>query len=306
MSDSPETQVILFSDICGSTRLYERLGNQHGQRLVDQCLSAMTVEVERWGGHLVKTIGDEVMARFDRALDASRAAVGLNERIEGIAQLDPNAPRDLAVRTGFHLGAIIWDKGDIYGDAVNVAARLAALAKPHQILTSGASVAYLPTSLPQCAVRFLDRTVVKGRQEPVDLFEILRESDEMTRVAGAQPTPTTALNQRLRLIYRDQRRVISVSELPLHLGRGDQADVVVASPLASRDHAKIEARGHNFFVIDHSTNGTYLISGGHVQFLRREAVALQSRGFLSLGASPEEADEEDYIRFAVEADPGSE
>ncbi len=309
MTAKPTQIVILFTDICGSTRLYERLGNVKGQRLVDRCLAAMTEAIESTGGQLIKTIGDEAMAVFPLVDQALQAALLINERIDAIPLIDADAPHDLAVRTGFHCGEAIWDKGDVYGDAVNVAARLSSLAKAHQVLTSGQSVGALTMS-GDYETRMLESTVVKGRSEPVDLYEIVRHCEEMTRMSwdsssrallGSLQKP---LSNRLRLTYGDQQYYLTMSDSPLTLGRGEQAMLVVQNQLASRAHAQIEPRGKGFYYIDHSTNGTYLLFGATTQFLRRQSVELLDRGFLLLGASPEEATDDDRIAYSVETGVG--
>ena len=299
MTATPNSQVILFADICGSTRLYETLGNTRGQQLVDSCLAAMATVVTANQGQVVKTIGDEVMAAFKDVQTAAKAALAISERIERMPYTVADAPPDLAVRTGFHFGEVLWDKGDVFGDAVNVAARLAGLAKAQQILTSGQSVAHLKT-IAGCTLRFLDRTVVKGRSEQVELYELVRQTDEMTRMASGAFAAQPAMTKRLRLSYHGKQRWLALAAPPFTLGRGEQVDLVVTSELASRSHAQIETRGNGFCLIDHSTNGSYILTGGNVQFVRREAVMLQDRGFLLLGTAPAEADEDEQIGYAVE------
>ena len=75
MSTGHQTALaILFADVCDSTRMYERLGDDKARALVSRCIALMTDSIHRYGGTLIKTIGDEVMATFPGANEAADAA----------------------------------------------------------------------------------------------------------------------------------------------------------------------------------------------------------------------------------------
>ena len=67
--------VILFADVTGSAGMYERYGDEKAFRLITECLTKLTGVTERFGGSLVKTIGDEIMARFSEPEAATRASI---------------------------------------------------------------------------------------------------------------------------------------------------------------------------------------------------------------------------------------
>ena len=69
------------------------------------------------------------------------------------------------------------------------------------------------------------------------------------------------------------------------MGRSKTADIAVAEALASRQHVRLEYRRGKFFIIDQSTNGTYVFSGGNEAFLRREEMPISGAGKISLGRS---------------------
>jgi len=99
---------------------------------MNNCVELMLRIVNRHEGVLVRTIGDEIMCRFPHPDSAVEAACEINGAIRipfGAATIF------LKVRTGLHNGDIIIDETDIYGDAVNVAARMASIAKAQQIIT---------------------------------------------------------------------------------------------------------------------------------------------------------------------------
>ena len=91
-------------------------------------------------GRVVKTIGDEVMAVFPLADAAAQAAAALQARVAA-EPFTGGAP--VAIRVGFHHGPTLAADGDVFGDSVNVAARLAGIAHASQVITSGATAAML-------------------------------------------------------------------------------------------------------------------------------------------------------------------
>ena len=95
---------ILFADVCGSTKLYETMGDTVARETVAKCVSIMDEETKRQSGRVVKTIGDEVMSVFEDPSAAADAASGMQERISaGLVVQGKN----IAIRVGFHFGPVI-------------------------------------------------------------------------------------------------------------------------------------------------------------------------------------------------------
>lgn len=117
---------VLFADVSGSTRLYGKLGDAEALRAIGRCMERMELAVLANTGRVVKTIGDEIMAVFDTVDAGMLAAIAMQQ---GIDDLPPVAGGKMAIRVGFHFGPAVDDNKDIFGDTVNVAARLAGLAK---------------------------------------------------------------------------------------------------------------------------------------------------------------------------------
>ena len=126
---------IMFADVYGYSRMM-RVDEE--QTLVD--LRAHLAElvapvVARFHGRIVKTVGDGVMVEFGSAVEAMRSAVelqrGMVERNQGVP-----AERRQAFRIGLHLGDVIVTDEDVFGDTVNIASRLEALAEPGSIVLS--------------------------------------------------------------------------------------------------------------------------------------------------------------------------
>ena len=278
---------VLFADVSGSTRLYEKLGDTEALYAVDRCIKRMERAVEAFRGTVVKTIGDEVMAVFDTAEDAFQSASEMQQRI---TDLPPVSGVKLAIRLGFHHGPVIEEKGDYFGDTVNTAARLAGLAKAGQALTSGETIKQLPELL-QLSTRDLDQMSVKGKVEGLHVFEVLwQEGEELTmkapsiRAAG-QPGASSAAS-RLCVRYGGEVMVVDEKRTSLALGRDATCDLVIQDRRASRNHGKIERRGDKFVITDISTNGTYVVFNGEPEiFLRREDLVLRGSGRISFASS---------------------
>jgi class 3 adenylate cyclase len=106
---------ILYADMCDSVRLYERLGDAEGHRLAEYCMGMLVQITEQLGGALIRTQGDGIMSTFPDAVTACRAARAMQEA---------HRCGPVSIKVGFNQGAVIHGGGDVYGDAVNLAARV--------------------------------------------------------------------------------------------------------------------------------------------------------------------------------------
>src|SRR5689334_17305305 len=114
-----EKLAVMFADICGSTALYDRLGDDMARMLISKCISVMLDKVSTYRGTLIKTIGDEILCTFHSAEDAMNAASAMQNAIENGNHGEENP---MHIRIGFHYGDVICETGDVFGDTVNVAA----------------------------------------------------------------------------------------------------------------------------------------------------------------------------------------
>ena len=135
---------VLFADIAGSTKLYEALGDTQAKILIDEALGGMRAITERHRGSVIKTIGDELMCVFPDAERGFLAAMDMQLLVHALP-VAKSVKR--MIRIGFHFGAVIVEKGDVFGDTVNLAARMAGLAKGMQIMTTRTTVDALPAAL---------------------------------------------------------------------------------------------------------------------------------------------------------------
>ncbi|MEK7746486.1 MAG: adenylate/guanylate cyclase domain-containing protein, partial [Elusimicrobiota bacterium] len=126
---------LLFTDLKGSTALYDRIGDLKAFALVQQHFERLGRVVRGRSGSIVKTIGDAVMASFMTPADAARAALEMLEVIDGFN--DEQGTRELILKIGIHKGPSILvtlnDRLDYFGQTVNVAARVQALAEADEI-----------------------------------------------------------------------------------------------------------------------------------------------------------------------------
>ncbi|MEM7207474.1 MAG: adenylate/guanylate cyclase domain-containing protein [Pseudomonadota bacterium] len=285
---------IMFADVSGSTQIYERLGDETAKHVIGRCLSHLAAIVESHKGFVIKEIGDEIMCRFPTADAAISAAQVSQVDVQGMTV--PGGSR-MAIRAGVHFGDVIEDGSDIFGDAVNLAARMAGLAKGGQIMTTGHTVGHLSPALVS-QTRQVDVTRVKGKQEEIAVHEVLWEQDdEVTRMATQLLQRAQTQPEQLKLTLGSQELLIG-GEDGVTIGRGEDCDLVVDAGLASRKHARCESRRGKFIIIDQSTNGTYVAPDNSAEvYLRREELVLQGTGVIGLGRATAECGPDELVRY---------
>lgn len=262
---------VLFADVCDSTRLYEEKGDKAAQAAIATVLDDTAVLVARHGGRIIKKIGDELMCAFPSPVGAVRAALQAQEMHAD----------NLPLRIGLLHGPVLNEEGDLFGDVVNLAARLTAAAKGGQILTVRETAEQLPEDL-RAMTRHLDTLSVKGKRDPVPVYEILVEEDEATRLmSGLFEMPPAATS--LTITAAGAERIMTQDAPPLRFGRGHLADIAVEDARVSRQHATLQFRRDKFVLADHSSNGTYLEIAGEPHYVRREEIEIFGSGRISLG-----------------------
>lgn len=283
MSQQHSDYLVMFIDFVGSTRLYDVLGDLEAKAIIDEILSLVCARVESHGGEVIKIIGDEVMCCFVSADDAVLAASSIQETIDA---LPGRQGFRIAVRIGCHYGtALKMDDADMNGDAVNVAARVAALSRARQIIFTEQVLAQLSGELKN-NIRLIDHVAVKGKKERLSIYQLLWEPHEATYMASAnmELLEDDAADTSFRLCYQGDEYLLSDDSPSLMLGRGKQCDVIIDSQHASRCHALIEYRRGKYVLIDQSTNGCFVTLGnGREIYLRRDEVTLWGDGVISIG-----------------------
>ena len=286
--DQARQVTVLFVDVSDSTKLYESEGDEVAMQAIARCVHRLRQTVESSGGRVVKTIGDEVMAVFPTPDAAAYAASSMHYAIEALA---PVGASRLGVRIGFHCGPVIQSGNDLFGDTVNLAARLVEQAGRGQIIISRETSDQLGPVF-RGFKRPLYAIHVKGKAEEVELCELIwRHADDETMSiatrSSAKPEPLV-----LRLKYRDREIIRRRDNDSITMGRAPDCNLVIASNRASRKHCTIERRQDKFVLADQSTNGTYVTAeGGTEILLRREEFRLGKHGWITFGQPRAEAEE---------------
>lgn len=288
---------IVFADIAGSTKLFEALGDVQARSITSAVLAALSEITLRHGGRVIKTIGDEIMCTFPAPINALQASIDMHKRVSS----DPHwARHHLAMRIGLHHGDALIEDNDVYGDAVNTAARMTDLAKREQIVTTASTVAGL-TASGGIRVRSLGQARVSGKAHPIDIVDVLWQEDtsNVTMVARAIRIDQLGSGQKIVIRFRGQVIEVSENSPPLGLGRDPANQLVVETEWVSRNHASIEFQKGYFVLTDRSTNGTYVkIADDDELRLHRDQMPLRKSGAISLGQATEK-DPSNVLYFQV-------
>ena len=286
--DQARQVTVLFADVSGSTKLYESEGDKAAMEAIARCVDQLRQTAESSGGRIVKTIGDEVLAVFPTPDAAAYAASSMQYAIDALPLVGATK---LGVRIGFHCGPVIQNDNDLFGDTVNLAARLVEQAGRSQIIISRETSDLLGPVF-RSFKRPLYAIHVKGKAEEVELCELIwRHADDQTMSiatrTSAKPEPLV-----LRLKYRDREITRRRDKDSITMGRAPDCDLVIASNRASRKHCVIERRQDRFVLADQSTNGTYVTAEGGTEIsLRREEFRLGKHGWIAFGQPRAEAEE---------------
>ncbi|HUX14100.1 MAG TPA: adenylate/guanylate cyclase domain-containing protein [Spirochaetia bacterium] len=169
---------IMFTDIKGSTELYDRFGDTAAYALIRDHFDILFERVERHGGVIVKTIGDAVMASFRRPADGVAAALAIRR---GFAEFNSREDirNEILVKIGLHAGSTIMvnlnNRIDYFGQTVNMAARIQNTAAGDEIIVSQAirndaeSVELLRTAVTSVVKRIV---TLKGIAAPQNVYRL--------------------------------------------------------------------------------------------------------------------------------------
>jgi len=279
-------RAVLFVDVTDSTKIYESLGDTVALALINGLFARLDKIIAKYSGSVSKTLGDGMICVFEDPDNAFRAACEIQATVHAAAQGTQNR---LQVKIGFTWGPVILSKGDVYGDTMNVCARLVELANPEQVLTSAQTVEALTPGL-RTRCRALFPTRIKGKAEEVAVSDVMwRYDPAVTETNLTRANFARAVQATLKLIYRGNIFIVNRTRPSLLMGRDDSNDIVIVSLFASRIHARVQTRDGHFVLTDLSSNGTFLMvdeeSGAQSAeiHLRREEAVLGGRGWIGLG-----------------------
>lgn len=269
---------VLLVDVVGSTPLYERIGDVGALQQISECLDEVRGITALYGGDFIHSKGDDVLSLFTRPEAALKAVGQISSKLSG---------GSLKARIGLHFGAVIRMRGDIFGDVVNVTARLSSTANPGEVLVSQSFFeALVPES--RSALRLLDRMAFKGKQEPFDVYTLREEDGAVSTQLARRSTvfdraasPTRHVNLIIR--YGDQLRCCHDNEF-VTIGRSPECNIIVPRPWVSRHHATFTISNGRARLAERSSSGTFVSTGPDQEvFVRREDVLLFGSGLISPG-----------------------
>ncbi|MFD3188758.1 adenylate/guanylate cyclase domain-containing protein [Sedimentitalea sp. HM32M-2] len=265
---------VLISDITGSTQLYETESNQAALQQVSKVLARMRQIIEGSGGKCVKSQGDDVLSFFRHPEQAFQAAW---------AMINESWPAGLSVHVGTYFGEILSHENDIYGSAVNTAARLSSLAKPGEILVGDQSYDDLsPDS--KARLLMIGEIQLRGKASPTRVYSCsVTEFSEQTVIFSSTSTARTGGTEYAELRLGEQNWQIGEGE-SLTIGRSTYCDIVLGQAWVSRKHAALAVRRWQLEFTDHSSSGSLIrmADGGEVP-LHRRATLLTGSGAIFLG-----------------------
>lgn len=201
--------VLLFTDVVGSTRLLDRLGEDATEELRRRHFSLLREVVASTGGREVKSLGDGLMVAFASPVGALRCAVEMQRAIGAQNLRDPS--RAVEIRIGLHLGDPPRDDDDYFGTPVVVARRLCDRAAGGQILASELLAGVAGTRGGH-RFRRLGRLHLKGLTEPIGAVAVEWEGP-LAVVAAPAPRSSRPTGRGPRLVGRDDELAVLHAEL---------------------------------------------------------------------------------------------
>jgi len=281
---------VVFVDLTGSSRVFEAMGNARATETVTHLIQGIGAGCEAHGGRVIKTLGDGLFAIFSESSSAVAAVIELQRSHQERVMMWPDSLR-MELQIGVARGAVVEVDGDFFGDAVNLASRLSERAGPGQIWVSDAVISELHKT--EVRHRNLGPIAIRGKVETpvvhrIDWHEDLSMFLTMPAALEPQVSKDPAFGQ-IELSWLSTRSMFEGDQLPIHLGRIDEAHFTINHPRVSRLHARIELRQGSCVLTDISTYGTWVRfqDGDGVSneiALRREECVLYGRGEISLGS----------------------
>lgn len=296
-SNLSDLNCVLFAEMLGNQRLAEKLGQAEAQRALDRARNRIMRSVDSFHGRALLDRAHRLIAVFRKADDALQAAGDMQEKVR---RLPPVSGINLGLKIGLHCGELRTGNEEPGGSAVELAGKLAEAAQPGQVLLTGELALHLTDAMRSLASAVLNRSF---RHEGVEvpLFELFSHDGPEAAAQAAEAT-SEAADTRMRLVLRHRAiaHIVTEARPILLMGREEGNDIVILDRRASRHHARIEWRRGEFFLIDQSTNGTFVASDEEAELmLKREEVALPLTGRIGCGFSAEEDPQGELVTFEI-------
>jgi adenylate cyclase len=241
---------VLAADMVGYSRLMEVDETGTLARLKTHRIELIDPAIAKNRGRIIKTTGDGMMVEFHSVADAVLCAAEIQRRMAR-RNADVSPARWMQFRIGINLGDVIVDENDIFGDGVNVAARLEMLAEPGGICVSGAVRDQVGQRLEDVEFEDLGKQSVKNIARAIRVFRVRLEQDSKTAPGAKDAAVATAISKKP-----------SIAVLPLVNMSGDPEQEFFADGL-TEDIITELSRFHELLVI--SRNSTFVYKGKAVK-----------------------------------------
>jgi len=260
VAPEPERRLaaVVAADMVGYSRLMEVDEAGTLARLKTHRIELIDPAIVKNHGRLIKTTGDGMLLEFHSVVDAVRCAAEIQRRMAS-RNADIAPARWIQFRFGINLGDIIVEDNDIFGDGVNVAARLEALAEPGGICVSGAVHDQVGSRLEDIVFEDLGEQTVKNIARPIRVFRIRMEDGSGIAPEGAKDAAVEPASSKKP----------SIAVLPLANMSGDPEQEFFADGL-SEDIITELSRFHDLFVISRNSTFVYKGKAVNVQAVARE------------------------------------
>ncbi len=243
---------ILYADVAGYSRLTGE-DEDATHRQLSEYLDLISATVEDHRGRVMHYAGDAVLAMFDAVVDAVSCATEIQDKLRERNQELPNG-RKVQFRIGVNSGDVIEDRGDIYGDGVNVAARLESLAESGGICISESVRTAIGNKLP-LGFEFMGEQSVKNIAEPVRSYRVTTKTTSVTQSVAASAVDST------ESLEPDQTDKPSIAVLPFTNMSADPEQEYFADGV-TEDIITALSNVQSFFVI--ARNSTFTFKGKSV------------------------------------------
>jgi hypothetical protein len=186
------------------------------------------------------------------------------------------------MRVGINSGAVVSTSTSVYGDTVNIAARLAQQAKANQSLVSSITTESISESL-RSQLRLIGQISMQGKAGTIEVHELLASDskEEITEVVSTDGIPSRSFLMTAR--YRTRQMRFNPMLIRFLFGRSVDCDQVIDHSTISREHAEFLYRNGQFILRDFSTNGTVVVQGNNARRLHRSSMELKGSGKIYLG-----------------------
>ena len=205
---------VMFTDIAGSTKYFDEHGDLAGMAMVEDCNTTLKPLVGKLEGTIVKTIGDAIMAYWEKPVEAVRCAIAMQQAIAEVNK-SRGPDQQIRIRVALNLGVGLLKDNDVFGDVVNVCSRIEHETAAEKIGVSPSVVEAL-SEQKDILCRKIGTVSLRGKSAEMDLYEVVWREEE--KAAAAREGPVKISGRQLSIssgtrieVNEDVRRAIAAT-----------------------------------------------------------------------------------------------